>query len=67
MATITGRHFVSFYTSYENIIVIDDQGNKYYLSPKELEYLLYEKGFNITKKKSRTWLTTIKTYNNETN
>lgn len=62
---ISGNHIVGFYTSYENIIAIDDKGNRYYFSPDELLYLIDDKRFIIEKKKSRTWITIDKIYDDE--
>lgn len=62
---ISGNHIVGFYTSYENIIAIDDKGDRYYFSPSELQYLFYERWFDVEKKKTRTWITVHKTYNDE--
>lgn len=56
MNTLEGKDIEMIYTEYENIIVVDTDGKKYYILPSELKKVLKTLNFTTEKKRTRTWL-----------
>lgn len=53
---LNGKDIVSCHISYENLVVLDKAGNKYYIAPKNLFKFLDKQKFNIVLKKTRKHL-----------
>ena len=56
MTRLNGSKITSANIFYEHIYVVDDQGNSYFLSPKELTAILSEFIFNVEQKRKRKHL-----------
>jgi hypothetical protein len=55
--TLKGKDIQSCHISYENLVVLDKKGNKYYIAPKNFWKLMEKVEFQIEVKRTRKHLT----------
>jgi hypothetical protein len=55
--TLKGTDIQSCHISYENLVVLDKKGNKYYIAPKNFWKLMEKVEFQIEVKRTRKHLT----------
>lgn len=56
MSKLDGKKITRAYPFYEHLAVLDDQGNKYFMSYEEVTAVLSEFVFNVEHKKKRMHL-----------
>ena len=56
LKNVDGKNLVSADIFYQNLIMRDDQGEVYYLTPQNLLKILRNFKFIVQKKRTRTWV-----------
>jgi hypothetical protein len=54
---LKGKDISECHDFYENVVVMDKDGEKYFISHDEILKVLQKHEFNVEKKRHRTWLT----------